>query len=261
MISFKDYKHLSESHFVIGSGFFTLNLDTVIVTTLVALLIACVSYYCITTDLQDNKHVAMKSNAIEYCYDFIYQQVKFVPEYLINYAMAVLGVVYYWIACLNLFVILPDSLSIWIQTVMLKKEYTGFQLLCTDDFNLTLALSVSSVFMCIIIRMYQIGFLEFVKHCMFRPFNKLLVPFNLFFNSIELMSRLLGLALRLYLNIYTGKVVSVSCGSFPPFMGGIVYGFWNLIHVAVALIQVMIFAQIILSYIKELKPHNYVCAV
>jgi len=83
----------------------------------------------------------------------------------------------------------------------------------------------------------------------------ILLPFNFVFQFIELASKPLSLALRLFGNMYAGEIIFVLISLFAAagfggvFFGGLLYAGWAIFHILVVPLQAFIFMMLAAVYI------------
>jgi F-type H+-transporting ATPase subunit a len=80
-------------------------------------------------------------------------------------------------------------------------------------------------------------------------------PFNFLFQLIELVSKPLSLALRLYGNMYAGEIIFLLiallsiAGWFGVISGGVLHAAWAIFHILVVPLQAFIFMMLTAVYL------------
>ena len=77
----------------------------------------------------------------------------------------------------------------------------------TGDINLTLALAVFVIVLVHVTWIRTQGFRRYAAHYLWRPFPKAMMPFNVFMNVVEEISKPITLALRLFGNLFAGALM------------------------------------------------------
>ncbi|HBF37096.1 MAG TPA: ATP synthase F0 subunit A, partial [Firmicutes bacterium] len=159
-----------------------------------------------------------------------------VMEYLIEFVQGIIrggigehGLKYtYFFSSLFLFIIISNMMGI----------IPGFSS-PTKDINVTAALAVIWVVWLQIISIQAVGFKNYVKEY-FHPF----APFVLI-NLLDLVTRPLSLAIRLYANIVAGEILlEVLTKNFPI----LVPDLWQVLSIFIGCIQAYLFTILTVSY-------------
>jgi F-type H+-transporting ATPase subunit a len=148
----------------------------------------------------------------------------------------------------NLTGLIPGTGSIWI-------EDHGHKLYLfrngTSDLNLTLALTIISLFATHFYSITTIG----VKDYFGRYFS--LNPVNLFVGVLEIVgefTKLISLSFRLFGNIFAGEVLLATIGSIFAFILPIPF---MLLEIIVGLVQAMVFSMLTMVFMSMLMtPHS-----
>jgi F-type H+-transporting ATPase subunit a len=129
----------------------------------------------------------------------------------------------------------------------------------TDNVNLPAAMAVFVIVAVHIASIRTRGVGGYLKHYLFQPFPKVLMPFNLFINVVEEIAKPITLALRLFGNLFSGalmltliaalgawKLGSVPIGDVTTFIFSVV---WKLFDVfLIGPIQAFIFSLLTILY-------------
>ena len=174
--------------------------------------------------------------------------------------------VFVWVFLMNAMDLLPVDLLPWIT------EQFGighFRAVPTADINMTFAMSLT-VFVLIIFYSFKAkGFGGYMHELFTAPFgaNPLLWIPNFLLNIVELLSKPVSLAMRLFGNMYAGELVfMLIAGLFSAGTGwagwtlygaGIIgYTLWGAFHVLIIAIQAFIFMVLTIVYISMAHDHH-----
>lgn len=202
--------NLRDFSFSSNGGFWTLNLDTLLFSTLLGLVFLGLFYVAarrVTAGIPGKLQ-----NLVEVLVDFAQNQVKdsFHGRNALIGPLAL--TIFVWIFLMNFMDLLPVDL------LPLAAHHAGipyFRTVPTTDLNLTFALSLS-VFILIIFYSFKIkGFKGFVKELTLQPFNHWsMIPFNFILEGVGLLAKPISLALRLFGNLYAGELIFILLALF-----------------------------------------------
>jgi F-type H+-transporting ATPase subunit a len=170
--------------------------------------------------------------------------------------------VFVWVFLMNAMDLLPVDLLPWITE---KFGVGHFRAVPTADINMTFAMSLT-VFVLIIFYSFKAKGAGGYMHELFTaPFGKhplLWIP-NFALNLVELASKPVSLAMRLFGNMYAGELVFMliaglfSAGSWMLYgMGIIGYTVWGIFHILIISIQAFIFMVLTIVYISMAHDHH-----
>jgi F-type H+-transporting ATPase subunit a len=140
-----------------------------------------------------------------------------------------------------------------------------FRAVPTADLSLTFAMSLT-VFVLIIFYSFKAkgagGYMHELFTAPFGAHPALWIP-NFVLNLVELLSKPVSLAMRLFGNMYAGELVFMliaglfTAGSWALFGMGIVgYTVWGLFHILIISIQAFIFMVLTIVYISMAHDHH-----
>jgi len=170
--------------------------------------------------------------------------------------------VFMWVLLMNAMDLLPVDLLPWITE---KFGVGHFRAVPTADINMTFAMSLT-VFVLIIFYSFKAKGARGYMHELFTaPFGAhpaLWIP-NFALNVVELVSKPVSLAMRLFGNMYAGELVFMliaglfSAGSVLLYgMGIIGYTVWGIFHILIIGIQAFIFMVLTIVYISMAHDHH-----
>jgi F-type H+-transporting ATPase subunit a len=167
---------------------------------------------------------------------------------------------------MNAMDLLPVDLIPWITE---KFGVGHFRAVPTADTSMTFAMSIT-VFLLIIFYSFKAkGFNGYMHELFTAPFGKhplLWLP-NFALNLVELLSKPVSLAMRLFGNMYAGELVfMLIAGLFSAgagFAGWALYGagiigytVWGIFHILIISIQAFIFMVLTIVYISMAHDHH-----
>ena len=170
--------------------------------------------------------------------------------------------IFVWVFLMNAMDILPVDL---VPIITHQLGATHFRAVPTADLSLTFAMSLT-VFVLVIFYSFKAkGFGGYMRELFTAPFGKnplLWLP-NFLLNLVELLSKPVSLAMRLFGNMYAGELVFMliaglfSAGSWALYgMGIIGYTVWGLFHILIISIQAFIFMVLTVVYISMAHDHH-----
>ena len=104
----------------------------------------------------------------------------------------------------------------------------------------------------LLIRYYSIkekGAGGFAAELMFHPFGKLMLPFNLFLEGVNLIAKPVSLALRLFGNMYAGEMIFILIALLPFWIQWSLSLPWAIFHILIVLLQAFIFMTLVIVYL------------
>ncbi|TAL87216.1 MAG: F0F1 ATP synthase subunit A [Rhodanobacter sp.] len=250
---------LSSPH-VSAGGFWTVHVDSITVSLVLGVLF---SLWFWMKARKATAGVPGRGQAfVELVLEFVDGQVKDV----FHGDRRVLGplalTVFIWVFLMNAMDLLPVDLLPWIT------EQFGighFRAVPTADINMTFAMSLT-VFVLIIFYSFKAkGFGGYMRELFTAPFGNhwALWIWNFLLNVVELASKPVSLAMRLFGNMYAGELVFMliaglfSAGSWWLYgMGIIGYTVWGLFHILIISIQAFIFMVLTIVYISMAHDHH-----
>jgi F-type H+-transporting ATPase subunit a len=170
--------------------------------------------------------------------------------------------VFVWVFLMNAMDLLPVDLLPWITQ---KFGIEHFRAVPTADLSLTFAMSLTVLALVLFYSFKAKGFGGYMHELFTAPFGKspfLWIP-NFLLNLVELLSKPVSLAMRLFGNMYAGELVFMliaglfSAGSWALYgMGIIGYTVWGLFHILIISIQAFIFMVLTVVYISMAHDHH-----
>lgn len=168
--------------------------------------------------------------------------------------------VFVWIVLMNAMDFLPvDLLPLIAQKIGAAlghdPHHVYFRAVPTADINQTLAMSTAVIICTIGLGIGAKGVGGFIKEFFTAPFHAenplmivLLLPVNFFMQLVELLSKVLSMALRLFGNMFAGELVFMLIALMPwwaQWLGGAP---WAIFHILIVVLQAYIFMMLTIVY-------------
>jgi F-type H+-transporting ATPase subunit a len=199
----------------------------------------------------------------EMIYDFVDGQVKDIFHGDRKFVVGVCMTVFVWIFLMNAMKFLPVD---WVAEGLKKLGINYWKPVATADINTTLALALSVIFLTICFAIKYKGVGGYLHELFGAPFHGkgvvgfiILAPFNFLFQLIELVSKPLSLALRLYGNMYAGEIIFLlialmsAAGIGGVIAGALLHAGWAIFHILVVPLQAFIFMMLTAVYLSLAK--------
>jgi F-type H+-transporting ATPase subunit a len=226
------------------NGFWTLNLDTLLVSLTLGLVIA---FLMRLVAVRATPGVPGKlQNFVEIIVEFVQKSVSdtFHGTSVIIAPLAL--TIFVWVFMMNVMDLLPiDVLPRMLSVV----GFTHFKSVPTADPNMTFAMSLS-VFVLIIYYNFAIKGWALAKEVLTKPFGPWLFPLNVIFRFVEELVKPLSLALRLFGNMFAGELVFVLIALLPWWAQWLPGGIWSIFHILIISIQAFIFMMLTIVYLS-----------
>lgn len=236
--------HLTAGFYEHGS-FWTFNIDTLIVSITIGIIIASVLRY-----IAVNMHSGVPSkmqNFVEVVIGFVQNTVHESYHGKSQLIAPLALIVFLWIFCMNLMDLLPvDLLPRALELVGVHH----FKVVPTADPNATFAMSISIFVLIIFYNVTMKGF-ALGKEILTKPFGPYFFFLNVPFRIIEEVAKPITLALRLFGNMFAGEVIFVLIAALLPwYLQWLPGSIWAIFHILIITIQAFIFMILTIVYLS-----------
>lgn len=244
-------------HFGAG-GFWTVQLDTLGVSVLIGVVFSVLLWACAR---RATSGVPSRGQAfVELLVEFVDGSVKDVFHGETRLLGPLALTIFCWVLLMNLMDVLPlDGLP----HLMGMAGAGHFRAVPTSELNMTFAMSLTVLLLTIFYSFKAKGAGGYMKEIFTVPFGPWMAPFNLLMNIIELLSKPLSLAMRLFGNMYAGELLFMllagllGAGSVTLFTLGVAgYWLWAVFEILIILIQAFIFMMLSVVYISMAQQHH-----
>lgn len=250
----------------VGEGFWTFNLDSLVVSFGLG-IIALILLWSVAR--RATAGVPSKGQAfVEMLVEFVDGQVKDVYHGDRRFIAPLALTIFVWVLLMNTMDLLPLDLPPLIASWFGIHE---FRAVPTADVNTTFAMSLTVLLLVIFYSIKAKGAGGYAHELFTAPFgaNPLLWLPNLLLNVVELLSKPVSLAMRLFGNMYAGELVFMliallgatwagfSLGSSVSMLGQIAMGAaWAIFHILIIVLQAFIFMVLTIVYIALAQEHH-----
>ncbi|MFM7433234.1 MAG: F0F1 ATP synthase subunit A [Gammaproteobacteria bacterium] len=254
------------THLKVGQGFWTVHVDTILMSSLLAAAVAAFLYVGVRAGTAAGAPSGLR-NFVEMIYEFIDGQVSDIYHGNRAFLVALALSLFTWVVAMNSMDLLPLDLPGSV-AALFGAEY--FRVLPTADLNGTVAMAIVVLFLIIIYAIRAKGVGGYLHEWIAAPFGNhplLWIP-NFALNLVELLAKPVSLSMRLFGNMYAGELLfmliallgmafAVSIGGISLFFGQIFVGtVWSIFHILIVLLQAYIFMVLPVVYISMAEEHH-----
>jgi F-type H+-transporting ATPase subunit a len=253
------------THLTVGSGFWTIHVDTLVMSTLLAVLVVVV---LLLAARRSSGTVAPTGFTafIEWLYDWVDRQVADIQHGDRRFLTALAFALFTWIVVMNATDLLPVDGPADIAGLAGARFW---RVLPTADINGTSAMALVVMVLIVGVGIRAKGVGGFLHEWIAEPFGIWLLPFNLLLNLIELVARPVSLSMRLFGNMFAGELLFMlialfglsiaqwSRSSTVYFLIQVLLGSaWAVFHILIVLLQAYIFMVLPVVYLSMAKEHH-----
>jgi F-type H+-transporting ATPase subunit a len=227
-----------------GTGFWNVNLDTVLVSLILGLLMIGILHFVARRATAGVP--GRLQNFVEIIVEFVQKSVSdtFHGESQIIAPLAL--TIFIWVFVMNVMDLLPID---FMPRALSYVGFAHFKNVPTADPNMTFAMSLS-VFVLIVYYNFKIKGWYLLRETLTKPFGAWLFPLNIAFKLIEEFVKPLSLALRLFGNMFAGELVFVLIALLPWWGQWLPGGIWSIFHILIISIQAFIFMMLTIVYLS-----------
>jgi len=251
-------------HLQVGEGFWTFNIDSLIVSTALGLL-GLFLFWNVARKATVGVPGRMQA-FIEIVVEFVDGQVKDVFTGDRRFIAPLALTIFVWVFLMNAMDLIPLDIP-----GIVAKQFGAhyFRAVPTADMNTTFAMSITVLLLVIFFSFKAKGAGGYAHEFLTAPFGKWLFPANVLLNLVELLSKPVSLAMRLFGNMYAGELVfmliallgatwtGATLGSGFSMLGQIVMGAaWAVFHILIITLQAFIFMVLTIVYISMAHEHH-----
>ena len=229
------------------SGFWSVNIDT-LVTSWVLGAIFLLSFIFVARKAKVDNPGKFQL-FIELVFEMVSSQVKEAYHKKSKVIAPLALTIFCWVFLFNLMDDLPvDIINIF--TTDTGHPEVHWRLVPSADVNMTFALSLSVLILIIGYSIWAKGLGGYSKELLTKPFGKWLMPFNLLFQLIEIFSKPISLALRLFGNMYAGEMIFILIALLPWYLQWILGTPWAIFHILIIVLQAFLFMMLTVVYLS-----------
>jgi F-type H+-transporting ATPase subunit a len=254
------------THLTVGKGFWAIHVDTVFMSVLLGLVTLAMFY---TVSRKATAGVPGKwQTFIEMIVDFIDTTVKEVFHLDRTFLAPLALTIFVWVFLMNAMDLLPLDLPGKVAGLFGLRYWRAVP---TADANTTFAMSLTVLVVVLYFSFKAKGAGGYMHELFTAPFGShpvLWLP-NFFLNLVELLSKPVSLAMRLFGNMYAGELVfmliallgagvfTLTIGSAFGFFGQLFMGaVWAIFHILIITLQAFIFMMLTVVYSAMATEHH-----
>lgn len=229
----------------VGSGFWSVNLDTMFMSILLGLLFFWGFYKAASKATSDVP--GPWQNFVEMVVEFVDSQVKD-SFHGRNPVIGPLSLtIFVWIFLWNAVKLLPVDL---IPALTLAMGIPYFKAVPSTDLNSTFALSISVLILVYYYGVKVKGGWGFTKEVLSHPFGIWAAPANVLLRIVEDLAKPISLGLRLFGNMYAGGLVFTLIALLPWYIQFTLGLPWSLFKLLIITLQAFIFMVLTIVYLS-----------
>ncbi|QIQ20711.1 F0F1 ATP synthase subunit A [Zophobihabitans entericus] len=231
----------------VGSGFWTLNIDSLFFSVLLGVLFLWIF-----------RSVAKRATSgvpgklqcfIEILVGFVDNNVREIFQGKNRLIAPLALTIFVWVFLMNLMDLIPvDFLPYSAQ--LLGIPY--LRVVPSADVSVTMSMSIGVFLLIIIYTIKYKGGLGFVKEYTLHPFNHwIFIPVNLVLETVTLVAKPISLGLRLFGNMYAGELIFILIAGLLPWWSQWLLSVpWAIFHILIITLQAFIFMVLTIVYLS-----------
>lgn len=226
-----------------GGGFWTLNLDTTIISVLIAIFI----FGGLRFVAKRMSEIPGKlQNMVEIVIEFVDNSVHEIFHHKTTFLPALALTIFLWVFFMNAMDLLPVDL---LPRILGSFGIEHFKSVPTADPNATFAMSFT-VFFLIIFFNIRAKKHRLLKEMFTFPFGPYLFPINFAFRLVEECVKPISLALRLFGNMFAGELIFILIAVMPWWVQWPPGAIWAIFHILVITLQAFLFMMLTIIYVS-----------
>lgn len=226
-----------------GGGFWSLNLDTLIISILLGVIVfgglglIARRLQELPTGLQNIAEIVLEfvNNAV---HEIFHHKSTFLPSLALT--------IFLWVFVMNAMDLLPVD---FLPDLLGRFGITHFKTVPTADPNTTFAMSLS-VFALIVVFNIKAKKHHLIKEMLTFPFGPWLFPVNVAFRLVEECVKPLSLALRLFGNMFAGELIFILIAILPWWAQWPPGAIWAVFHILIITLQAFLFMMLTIIYLS-----------
>jgi F-type H+-transporting ATPase subunit a len=253
-------------HLQAGSGFWTINLDSVFYSVVLGAL-GCFVLWLVAKSVTSGVPGRLQA-AVEFLVEMVDTQARGIVHNAESRKLVspLALTVFIWVFLMNAMDLLPLDLipSIWhvAGPALGMKDY--MRVVPTADLSITMGLSVTVLLICIYYNIKIKGAGGWLHELLSAPFGAkwYLAPFNFLMQMIEFVAKTVSHGMRLFGNMYAGELIFMLIAlmggawftsvGIPLAIGHVIAGSaWAIFHILIITLQAFVFMMLTLVYIGQ----------
>lgn len=229
-----------------GSGFWSLNLDSLFFSILLGVLFLWIFHRVAkkATSAVPNKLQC----AVEMLFEFVDNTVKDMFSSQNRLIGPLSLTVFTWVFLMNIMDLIPID---FLPTAGKALGLPYLRVVPTADVNITMSMSLGIFVLIIIYSIKFKGISGFVKEYTLHPFNHwAFAPINLILELVSLLAKPVSLGLRLFGNMYAGELIFILIAALLPWWSQWLLSLpWAIFHILIITLQAFIFMVLTIVYL------------
>lgn len=226
-----------------NGGFWTLNLDTMLVSVIIGFSLLVMFRIAATRMAEVPSGI---QNFAEMLIEYVDNTVQEIFHHKTTFISSLALTIFVWIFAMNTMDLLPvDFLS----GVLSLFGVPYFKSVPTADPNATFAMSFA-VFALIIFYNIKVKRTRLLKEMFTFPFGPWLFPVNFLFRLIEECVKPISLALRLFGNMFAGELIFILIAILPWWIQWGPGAIWAIFHILIITLQAFLFMMLTIIYLS-----------
>ncbi|MDR2188992.1 MAG: F0F1 ATP synthase subunit A [Azonexus sp.] len=229
------------------TGFWTLHLDTLLVSGVLGLLVF--GFMALMARRATSGVPGNGQNFVEMVVGMVDQQVRDTFHGKSELVTPLAITIFVWVFVMNAMDLVPVDFLPEAAKKVTGNEHLAFKFVPTTDPNLTFAMSITVFFIMIWMNLKVKGFGGWLHEILSAPFGLKLAPVNLIFRIVEDIAKPISLALRLFGNMYAGEMVFILIALLGLWQLPLALP-WELFHVLIITLQAFVFMMLTIVYMS-----------
>lgn len=237
--------NLKTGQFNGDAGFWTLNLDSMVVALLGAALYML--FFGWVARHARVKQPGKLQNALEMVLQFVDQLVSESFHGKSKLIAPLALSIFVWVFLMNTMDLLPvDFLPAAVGSLGVEH----FRSVPTADPNITFGMSIWVFVLLVYYNLKAKGVVGLGHEMLTKPFGKWLLPLNVAFRLLEDCVKPVSLSLRLFGNMFAGELIFILIALIPWYVQWTVGGIWAIFHILIITLQAFIFMMLTIVYLS-----------
>lgn len=232
-------------HLTIGSGFYSVHIDVLIMSWVLGIVFLGTFYFVARTF--SSGVPGRFQTFVELIYDFVDTQVRETFHGKSKFIAPLALTIFVWVFLMNFMDLIPIDLP---GTILSQFKVDHFKIVPTANPNITLGMALGVFMLVIIYNFIGKGFFGTIKEVLCHPFGIWLAPFNLALRIVEEIAKPLSLGLRLFGNLYAGELIFILIALLPWWIQWTLGAPWAIFHILVITIQAFVFMMLTIVYLS-----------
>ncbi len=227
------------------AGFWTANLDSMIVSLFAAVLY--MGFFGWVASHIKTGVPGKVQNSVEMVLNFVQ---KLVVESFHGKSKLIAPLaltIFIWVFLMNLMDLLPVD---FLPETLALFGVSHFRSVPTADPNITFGMSLWVFVLLIYYNFKAKGVFGLGREMLTKPFGKWLFPLNIAFRLLEDCVKPVSLSLRLFGNMFAGELIFILIALVPWYVQWTVGGVWAIFHILIITLQAFIFMMLTIVYLS-----------